>query len=261
MTKVNGSPRLGAAFARAVCAEVVHSSAVQHPYLQALREGSFPNVRLALQDFAFQYGLYSAEFARYLSAVIENVSDPGHREILMTNLAEEQGDVHDMDLSPEVLASVDGQPHPELYRRFQDALGVPAGSREVTPACPGRVWSQQFLQLCRMNEFVGVGAIGIGTEYIVADIYDQILEGIRAHSDLTASQRVFFDIHSQCDEEHAEQMMVLTEALARDADACEQIEFGIRSAIEYRSSFWDAMLVRARSFRASEAAIPLTVGH
>ena len=237
---------------------------MRHPYLEALRDGSLPNIRLAFQDFAFQYGLYSAEFARYLSAVIDNVSDPGHREILLTNLAEEQGDVHDMDLPPDVLASVEGEPHPELYRRFQVALGVDAASREATPTCPGRVWSQKFLKLCQMNAFVGVGAIGIGTEYIIARIYDQVLDAIKAHSDLTTSQRVFFDIHSQCDDEHAAQMMLVTEALARDADACEQIEFGIRSAIEYRTAFWDAMLLRARNFCASESAIParpLTVGH
>ena len=229
-----------------------------------MREGDFPNVHLAFQDFAFQYGLYSAGFAKYLSAVIRNVRDDGLRQILLSNLAEEQGDTHDIDLPPDVLASIDGQPHTRLYSRFQAALGVDAGSREATPDCPGHVWSRKFLQLCETNECVGVGAIGVGTELIVASIYDQILEGLKAHTDLTLTQRVFFDIHSQCDEEHAAQMLLVTEALAQDADACEQIEFGIRSAIEYRTAFWDAMLERARSFPAAEittTAKRLRVGH
>ena len=245
--------RLGAAFVSAVSADSKKSNAVNHPYLRAMRDGDFPNVTLAFQDFAFQYGLYSARFVRYMSAVTENLSNTEHRKILLANLAEEQGDTHHIELPPDVLDSVVGQPHALLYRRFQVALGVGSGSREVTPECPGRLWSQQFLQLCETNECVGVGAIGIGTELIVANIYDQILEGIKAHSDLTVTQRVFFDLHSECDEEHAAQMLLITRDLAQDTDACEQLEFGIRSAIDMRSTFWDTMLERARNFPASDS--------
>jgi len=245
--------RLGAAFVSAVSVNIKKSNAVKHTYLQAMRDGDFPNVRLAFQDFAFQYGLYSAQFVPYMSAVTENLSNAEHRNILLANLAEEQGDTHDIDLPPDVLNSVVGQPHSLLYRRFQVALGVDTGSREITAVCPGHLWSQQFLQLCETNECVGVGAIGIGTELIVADIYDQILEGIKAHSDLTMMEHVFFDLHSVCDEEHAAQMLLITRDLAQDTDACEQIEFGIRSAIDMRSTFWDIMLERAQNFPASDS--------
>jgi hypothetical protein len=187
------SHRLGAEFVSAASANIKESNAVIHPYLRAMRDGDFPNVRLAFQDFAFQYGLYSAQFVSYMSAVIKNLNNAEHKKILLANLAEEQGDTHDIDLPPDVLASVVGQPHALLYRRFQVALGVDTGTHEITPECPGHLWSQQFLQLCEMNECVGVGAIGIGTELIVASIYDQILAGIKAHSDLTMTERVFFD--------------------------------------------------------------------
>lgn len=246
--------RLGAAFAKAASINAINSDAVRHPYLRAIRDGDFPNVRLAFQDFAFQYGLYGGEFTRYMSAVTRNLSDTEHRKILLANLAEEQGETHDADLPPDVMASVVGQPHSLLFRRFQSALGVGIESRETTAECPGLMWSQQFLALCETNECVGVGALGIGTELIVAGIYDQILEGIKAHSNLTMTERVFFDLHSECDEEHAAQMLQVTESLARDSDACEQIQFGIESAIELRSTFWDTMLERAQNFPAPQCA-------
>jgi pyrroloquinoline-quinone synthase len=245
---------LGASFIKDISADVLDSAAANHPYLQAMREGDFPNVDLAFKDFAFQYGLYSTTFTRYVSAVIKNLSNTEHKKILLANLAEEQGDTHDVDLPPDVLASVVGQPHTNLYRRFQKALGIDADYCKTAQQCQtSLLWSQQFLQLCKINECVGVGAIGIGTELIVSRIYDQILEGLKTHSNLTMTQRVFFDLHSQCDEEHAAQMLLIAEDLAQDSTACEQIEYGARMAINMRISFWDKMLERAHNFPASPA--------
>lgn len=245
--------RFGAAFIKRISAEALDSTAVNHPYLSAISKGDFPNVDLALKDFAFQYGLYSTQFIRYVSAAIENLSNPAHRQILQTNLDEEKGDTHDVDLPADVLASVEGQPHVHLFHRFQEALGVDAKYRRNTARSDAALtWSHQFLQLCEMNECVGVGAIGIGTELIVSGIYNQILEGLKAHSDLTMTQRVFFDLHSQCDDDHAAQLLMIAEELAVDQISCDQIEYGFNMAVNMRTTFWDKMLARAQSFPASD---------
>lgn len=243
---------LGPAFIKRISSETLASAAANHPYLDAIKTGTFPNVDLAFKDFAFQYSLYSTNFTHYVSAVIQNLTSTEHKQILLANLAEEQGDTHDIELPPNVLASVTGQPHASLYRRFQEALGINDNFRDTTPKCQtGVLWSKQFLQLCEMNEHVGVGAIGIGTELIVSSIYKQILEGLKKHSDLTMTQRVFFDLHSQCDDEHAAQMLLISEDLAHDHTACEQIEYGVNMAINMRVLFWDKMLERANNFSAA----------
>jgi len=245
-------PGPGGSFIKRIGAEALDSAAVNHPYLRAMSEGDFPNIDMAFKDFAFQYSLYSARFTRYVSAVIENLSDAEHKQILLTNLAEEKGAVNDVELPPEVLASVTGQPHASLFHRFQEALGVNADYRKATDKCQtGLLWSRQFLQLCEMNECVGVGAIGIGTELVVSRIYNQILEGLKAHSDLTMKEYVFFNLHSQCDEHHAAQITLIVEDLARNSAACEQIEYGVKMAISMRVIFWDKMHERARNFPAS----------
>ena len=239
-------------FMKRISEEALNSSAVNHPYLHALRDGTLPNIDLAFKDFAFQYGLYSSKFVRYLSAVINNLSNTEHKQILQSNLDEEQGDTHDVELPPEVLASVVGQAHSRLYHRFQVAIGVDAHYRKSTPQCQtALLWSQQFSQLCEMNECVGVGAIGIGTELIVFSIYNQLLEGLKAHTDLTMTQRVFFDLHSECDQEHAAQMLLIAEDLAQSRGACEQIEYGVRMAIHMRTMFWDKMQERALNMPAT----------
>lgn len=242
----------GATFIQCISDEALGSAAVNHPYLRAIREGDVPDIDWALKDFAFQYGLYSTSFTRYVSAVIKNLCNADHKQTLLANLAEEQGDTHEIDLPPDILASVVGQSHSNLYRRFQEALGVDANYCEtVQQSQTCLLWRKQFLQLCQINECVGVGAIGIGTELIVSRIYDQILEGLKTHSKLTVTQRVFFDLHSQCDDVHAAQMLLIAEDLAQNQIACEQIEHGAKMAVNMRVAFWDEMLERAQTLPAS----------
>ena len=246
----------GAAFIERISAEALDSTAVNHPYLDALRDADFPDYRHALKDFAFQYGLYSSRFTRYVDAVIEQLSDAGHRRILESNLAEEQGDTHGVDLPAEVLATVIGRPHASLFRRFQQALDIDDDHHDAPPGDhAGRRWSKAFLELCELDECIGVGAIGIGTELVVSSIYNQVLVGLREHSGLSMTEHVFFDLHSQCDEEHADQMLTIAADLARDNESCNKIAYGARKAIELRSAFWDEMLQRARRQPSPSATV------
>ena len=240
----------GAAFVKYVRDEVFASTAINHPYLQAISKGDFPNLEFALKDFAYQYGLYSAKFSCYLSAVIENLSNIEHKQILQLNLAEENGDTHDVDLPSEVVSSIANQSHVQLYQRFEEALGVDDEFRKVVVENQaGFLWGQQFLQLCEKNEYVGVGAIGIGTELIVSNIYNQVLDGLKAHTSLTVLQRIFFDLHSKCDDEHADQLLKIAEDLANNNESCEQIAYGAQMAISLRTEFWDRMLDRALNYQ------------
>jgi len=242
-------------FVDGLCAKVVESAAVNHAYLQAFSTGDFPNVALAIQDFAFQYGIYSAKFTQYVTAVIAKLSCVDHQQILLANLAEEQGKPDAAELPADVLASIEGVPHSQLFLRFQRAVGVDAQYMRLAQPCQaGMLWQQQFLELCSTSECVGVGAIGLGTEMIVSRIYSKILDGLTAHSTLTLTQRVFFDLHSVCDEAHAEQMQKIARDLAQESSARDQIEYGVNQAITMRVTFWDQMLERAQSFPAPDVS-------
>ncbi len=233
-------------------AEALASRAVHHPYLKALQHADLPNFDLAIKDFAFQYGIYSKQFTQYLQAVINNLNNNKHREMLLENLTEEQGDTHDVELPADVLATVTGVPHAQLYHRFQKAVGIDDAYRDETvESATATLWRDQFLQLCASDECVGVGAIGIGTELIVSSIYSQILEGLKTHSDLSMTNRVFFDLHSHCDDEHAAQMLLIAKDLAVDETACEKIEYGAKMALHMRTVFWDNMLTRSQHFPAT----------
>lgn len=258
-------PSLGDAFVQRMSAKALFSKATHHPYLHALRRGSFPDTHLALRDFAFQYSRYSGHFVHYLSAVIDNLTSAEHKQILQANLADERGEAHDIDLPPDVQESIAGCSHASLFQRFQDAVGADtAPEPEAADSRCGEAWRDAFLELCQQSEYVGIGAIGIGTELIVSKIYGQILRGLKNHSALTPSERVFFDLHSHCDDEHAEQLMGIAVELAQNRDACEQIGHGVLMAINLRRRFWDTMLERARRFPStpeSSVEAPRTVGY
>ncbi len=234
-----------ATFVDRLTAEAVESSAVEHPYLQSLVDGSLPQMNAALKDFAFQYGLYSRHFIKYVAAVSEQLADEQHRQILKNNIAEEQGDTHDVELPDDVLAEIDGLSHRALYARFTNALGMHQSFDQATDECPGRIWSEQFLNLCGDKPNVGIGAIGIGTEFIVSRVFTKILDSLKSHSRLSVSQRVFFELHSVCDDHHADELLTITRALAIDKVAREEIAHGVRTAIKLRSRFWDQLLLRA----------------
>ena len=100
--------KLEISFVERLRTEALGSSAIDHPYLRALKNGDLPDFDWALKDFAFQYGVYSSGFVQYLSAVIERLSCEEHRKILQENLADEQGNLHDIELPSDVLASIKG---------------------------------------------------------------------------------------------------------------------------------------------------------
>ena len=235
-------------FVKHLCNEALNSKAVNHPYLSAMSKGNFPDVEFAIKDFAYQYGLYNIHFISYLSAVINSLSNVKHKHILQSNLNEEKGFVHDIALPSNVLASIDKQSHTQLYRRFQIAVGADL-NYDASECGVSLNWSKQFLALCEKNECVGVGALGIGTELIVSKIYHQILECLKNHTDLTVEERVFFDLHSECDDDHAAQLISIAADLAITQDACEEIEHGVNMAIKMRTKFWDTLHQRALQFK------------
>lgn len=233
-----------------LASKALNSRAVTHHYLLQFANGSAGYPKGMVRDFALQYGFYSANFIAYVSSVIENLDDQLHREILQENLDEERGNVHGVDLPPDVLETVIGQPHSSLFQRFQQAAGVSASSkRNVSNADPGAAWARDFQKLCSKNVLVGIGALGLGTELIVSSIYSKILSGIKSATDIAPKDYVFFELHSECDDDHAQQLLLIASQLAIDSDAERQIEYGMSRALELRCRFWDQMLERSEAFR------------
>lgn len=230
-----GSPD---AFVEALQREALDHTAVHHEYLHRFAAGDLPSMAFAVRDYAQQYYVYSAGFTAYLQGVINSLPLQRHRDVLMENLQEEQG----------LIGIGDQQtPHAVLFDQFRRAAGVTeAVERAFKPTTTVRVWRDLFLQKCQSGQLgVGIGAIGIATELLVSEIYRYILKGIAEHTNIPEEHHLFFSLHIDCDDEHADELLEITKELCDDPDVREAVRFGVFSSLNLRTAFWDVMLARA----------------
>ena len=242
--------------------------AIHHPYLIAIAEGNLPDPRAALTDFAIQYQGYTSWFPRFLHSVMDKLSNTQHREFFEENLREEQG-----HLDSETIAQlqqmgipeswVQEVPHPVLFRRFQTALGIQHQNQPLSDAT--LQWRNHFLQLIeRGSAAAAIGAMGLATEAMVKHIYRYILRGIRQQTELARRDYVFFELHCEVDDEHADLMLrvandlVLQDSLAdNDSHPIDDLRTGMLAALELRSRFWDALHARALSTKGGKQGTSL----
>ena len=235
--------------------EALSHRAVQHPYLKALANGEFENMDKVIKDFATQYGYYSSWFPRYLTSVISKLENPEFRDHLLDNLSEESGHLHEEDMvAVRELGIKDewvqGIPHPQLFRRFQKAMGVDSSAK---PGIEVEIWRESFLSLIQDGSAVSaVGAIGLGTESIVKFIYRDIIQAIENHTDLTLEDYVFFPLHTEVDDEHGLILLDIAQKMASESPEAErELRKGMLKALNLRAAYWDDMYERAKQISKS----------
>ena len=96
---------------------IAERSLLEHPFYQAWSEGTLELERL--QDYARQYFHFERAFPRFLSAIHARTESPPIRQLLLSNLWDEEYGERN---------------HPALWLEFAEALGVSA--EEVEGAEP-----------------------------------------------------------------------------------------------------------------------------
>lgn len=227
--------------------QAVQHRAVQHPYLRALGDGTLPDLRWAVVDFADHYYGYSAHFPRYLTTVISRLEDPAHRAALLRNLTEESGryeehELRELETHGIERAWIEGVPHPQLFRRFCQAVGA---RRSTSDGDADQVvcWREMLLGVLGHGSAAeAVGALGLGTEGIVRAIYEPITRAVQ-RLDLAPRDTVFFPMHSVVDDEHQATLLSIATSYARNARV--ELRRGMLKALQLRSVFWDWLHARA----------------
>lgn len=230
--------------------ESLSHRAVNHPYLQALGNGDLPDTEWALRDFADHYYGYSLHFPRYLTTVISKLENPAHRTSLLQNLTEESGHYEEEELAELAAIGVqrewiEGVPHPQLFRRFREAVGITApydpGMEAIELVC----WRESFLTtLTHGSAAEALGALGLGTENIVSTIYVPFVQAI-GRTALHPRDTVFFPLHTAVDDHHQEALEAISLAFASAPGGKGDLRRGMIKALSLRSSFWDWLYERA----------------
>lgn len=246
------------AFVVRLSSEALRHRAVHHPYLQALADGTLPDTRWALADFARQYYAYSSHFPRYLTTVISRLEKAEHRRALLENLTEESGVYEDEEL--ETLAElgverewIEGIPHPMLFKRFSEAIGV--AHRDGVESDQVVSWRDLFLQVLGNSAAEGLGALGLGTENIVRTIYGPFVQAIARVGTLAPRDTVFFPLHTAVDDHHQATLQALSIDHASTPEGRAALRRGMLKALQLRSAFWDWMLARAMNPASADTVV------
>jgi pyrroloquinoline quinone (PQQ) biosynthesis protein C/quercetin dioxygenase-like cupin family protein len=201
----------------------------EHPFWSNPLLAAFGQGTLSREDLRYvysQYHLYSKNFTRFVAAVMANCDSDLFRAQLSENLWEEGG-----GCEPE-------RRHAQIFRNFlHRALGIEDAERiEYAPYT--RHFVREYLVQCLRSEpMVGTAFLSLGTEGIVARMYQIMLTGLRK-AGLPDSELEFFHLHIACDDEHAVTLEKMMASYAGDPawfDACHQ---AMNRALELRSEFF-----------------------
>ncbi len=243
------------------------SRAANHPLLERIATGNLPDVVASITFLLSEYYHYSHQFTRYLTAVMANLEAPKSRSALVRNAADESGFIAPDEAAELLRNGIDPEhakaPHPELFRRFLRAIGAkPEEILRGKPYVATLAWVEAFRGLCMHGgEIQGVGALGIGTEGIVAVMYRRILRGIAiAWPNMAARDRVFFDLHAVVDDDHAHTLREIAVAFAEEPEGRRELAVGVYRALVMRAAFFDEMMAEIDAMATTTTRIVVNVG-
>lgn len=214
-----------------------------HPFLKRCRDGSITMQELKI--FLVQQGIYSSYFVRYLCAMMANL--PSNKEVLelAENLMEELG------LEPD-----SPKPHAEIYRETLEHFGLSLESAEILPGTQYLIDS--MFQHCRdLRASSGLGALCLGAEALVPDLYSDVVAGFRSCG-IADEHLTFFLLHIECDDGHAETIRdIMVEIGTQDASQLDVMLDAGRRLVQARQQFFDSIETAHRAMAPEQAqAIP-----
>lgn len=195
-----------------------------HPLWLALADGKLR--RNQLQTFAVQFFLQVREFPRAVSAMHSNCPFAEERMTLAESVYEEE------------TGRISGcnQPHPELFLRFGEAVGLARVEMiEGHPLPATRALIDWFELSTKQRSFIeAAAAINLAAEGQVPGAFGPMARRLQENYGLSREAVEFWDIHEMADAEHSE---VGDNIVVRHAtDAATQAR--VRDALQHSLDAW-----------------------
>ena len=195
-----------------------------HPLWRRIEAGGMDLA--GLQRFAVQFFLQVREFPRAVSALHAGCPYPEERGLLAESLYEEEtGRISGCDL-----------PHPELFIRFGEALGLAREELVQGEPLPSTASLIHWFELStRQRSFLeGAAAINLAAEGQVPGAFGPFARALERHYGLSREAVAFWDVHEMADREHSD---VGDHIVVRFADTPEW-QARVRGAVETSLAHW-----------------------
>ena len=149
-----------------------------------------------LKTFAQQFFLQVREFPRAVSAMHANCPYADARVELAESLYEEEtGKI-----------SGCGLPHPELFIKFGEAVGLKRDELIDAEALPGTAALIHWFETSTKNRsfLEGAAAINLAAEGQVPGAFANFARALQKHYGLSTEDVAFWDVHEEADKDHSD---------------------------------------------------------
>ena len=193
-----------------------------HPFYVAWQRGELTREQLA--TYAQVYYPHVAAFPGYLQAAIEATGDPGVRQELERNLADE---------------IANPKPHPELWLDFAAGLGLDPATVVGAEARPAAIQMvSTFDRLTRGDSAAALAAL-YAYESQQPEVSRQKIEGLRLHYGVDSPETLaYFEVHAEADIQHRDgERQAILRCLAAGASA----KVALESAGQALEVYWELL--------------------
>ena len=200
----------------------LNHEAVSHHFLVNIKSMAFGQRKTSEITLLYltAYSNFTSGFANHVSLLLEKLDEPSHKEILKENLEEEMGhyDAETVKEIEQILGGdskkkaqneIVGVPHRELYLKMLTDLEtqLDVSFRDET-ALLDRIVAPLIETKKDIGESIEalLGTLYFSSELIVPDLYRFFAEALRSSMNYTDPDLIFFLLHMDMDQDHAEEM-------------------------------------------------------
>jgi pyrroloquinoline-quinone synthase len=187
--------------------KISSKSLLNHPFYQKWNEGTL--TQEMLKEYAKQYYHFVKHFPRFVSCVHSNCDDFKTREMLMANLADEEGYKSEF------------KNHPALWMDFAKSLGLTEEEvRNTTPLRETEYLVDGMYELSRSNESqLGIAAL-YAYESQVPEISKTKIDGLNKFYGINKPEDIaYFTVHEEFDVYHSkEELDAIIESCKTEED-------------------------------------------
>jgi pyrroloquinoline-quinone synthase len=202
-----------------------------HPLWLSIADGKLGGEQLKL--FAIQFFLQVREFPRAVSAMHANCPFPEERMKLAESVYEEEtGRLSGCNL-----------PHPELFIRFGEAVGLKRAEMvEGRPLPATRALIDWFELSTKQRSFIeAAAAINLAAEGQVPGAFGPMARRLQEHYGLSREAVAFWDVHETADAEHSDVGDHIVVRHATDPGIQERVRDALQHSLDAWWQFFDGI--------------------
>lgn len=183
-------------FSEAISSTISEKNILNHPFYKKWNEGKLSLDEL--KNYAIQYYRYVENFPMFVSSVHSYCDNPEVRNMIMENLADEEG------------FKTNVSDHPALWLNFCKLLGLDESTvinnRNIVPQVKEMV--NGFYKLCRSVDYkLGLAAL-LAYEAQIPEVSKVKIEGLKKFYGINSPEALeFFTVHETADIYHSRDEM------------------------------------------------------